>query len=72
MKFLLKYVAPVVAILWLANVRPLAAVVAVLLCIIRCAFKSGLVSHLFALFVHGVIAAFLRGLWRLVFSRRGS
>lgn len=72
MKFLLKYVAPVVAVLWLANVRPLAAAVAILVCIIRCAFKSGLVSHLFALFVHDVMAALLKGLWRLVFSRRGS
>jgi hypothetical protein len=72
MKFLLKYVLPVLAIVWLAKVHPLGAVVAVLLCVVRCAFKSGVFSHLFALFVHDVIVAILRGFWRLVFLRRRS
>ena len=72
MKFLLKYLLPVLAIAWLARVHPLGAVVAVLLCVVRCAFKSGVCSHLFALFVHDVIMAILRGFWRLVFLRRRS
>ncbi len=48
MKFLLRHILPVLAIVWLARVHPLGAVVAVLLCVVRCAFKSGMFSHLFA------------------------
>lgn len=70
MKFFLKYIAPIFAIIWLARIHPLGAVVAILLCIIRCAFRSRVLSHLFAMFVHDVLLVFLKGAWRLVFQRR--
>ena len=68
MRFFLKYLLPVLTMVWLVRVHPLGAVVAVLLCIIRCAFRSHLLSHLFAMFVHDVILVLLRWAWRLVFS----
>ena len=48
MKFFLKFIAPVLAIMWLAQIHPLGAVVAILLCLIRCSFKSRLFGRLFA------------------------
>lgn len=72
MKFFLKYILPVLAIVWLARVHPLGAVVAVLLCVIRCAFKSHVFSHLFAMLIHDVLLLVLRGMWRSVFCRRRS
>lgn len=72
MRFFLKYVAPLLALVWLANVHPLGAVVAVMLCLVRCAFRSRMFSHLVALFLHDCLLALLKGMWRLVFSRRGS
>lgn len=72
MKLFLKYAAPVFAVLWLANVHPLGAVVAVLLCLVRCAFRSQVFSHLFALFVHDIVLTVLRGMRCLFFSRRRS
>jgi hypothetical protein len=70
MKFFFKYVAPVLAILWLAQVHPLGACLAILLCVIRCAFKSRVLSHLFAMFVHDVLLVLVKGVGRLVFPRR--
>lgn len=70
MKFFLKYVAPVLAILWLAQVHPLGAVVAILLCALRGAFKSRVFSHLFAHFVYDVLKGLTVGMARLFFRRR--
>jgi hypothetical protein len=70
MKFVLKYVAPVLAILWLAQVSPLGAVVAILLCVIRCAFKSHVLSTMFAHFVYDVLKSITMGVARLIFRRR--
>lgn len=72
MKLFLKYAAPVFAILWLAKVHPLGAVVAVLLCLVRCAFRSQVFSHLFALFIHDIVLTVLKWMWSLLFSRRPS
>lgn len=70
MKFFFRFVAPVLAILWLAQVHPLGAVVAVVLCLIRCAFKSHLFGRLFAHFTYDLMKATALGLMRIVFNRR--
>jgi len=70
MKFFLRFVAPVLAILWLAQVHPLGAVVAVCLCIVRCAFKSRVFTHVFSHFIYDVMKNVTLGLLRLVFRRR--
>jgi hypothetical protein len=72
MKFFLKYIAPVLAILWLANVHPLGAMVAIGVCVLRCAFKSRVFSHMFAHFVYDVLKVITLGGARLVFKRRRS
>ena len=70
MKFFFRFVAPVLVILWLAQVHPLGAVVAILLCLIRCAFKSHLFGRLFAHFVYDVLKGSAAAVARLVFGRR--
>ncbi len=55
MRFFLRYVAPVLAILWLVQVRPWAAAVAVLLCVIRSAFKSHVFSTMFAHLLYDIL-----------------
>ena len=70
MKFFLKYIAPILAILWLAKVHPLGAIVVILLCVIRCAFKSHVLSTMFAHFVYDVLKSITLGVARLVFKRR--
>jgi hypothetical protein len=70
MKFFLRYVAPVLAILWLANTHPLGALVAIILCIIRCAFKSRLFSRLFAHAIYDILKRTVAGTARLLLSRR--
>jgi hypothetical protein len=70
MKFMLKYAVPALAILWLARVHPLGAVVAILLCVIRCAFKSRVLSHMFAHFLYDVLRGITLGSSRLMFKRR--
>jgi hypothetical protein len=69
-KFFLKYLLPVLAMLWLVRVHPLGAAVAVLLCIIRCAFKSHLLSRLFAHAVYDILKATALAATRLIFRRR--
>ena len=70
MKFFLLFVAPVLAILWLAQVHPLGAVLAILLCIIRCAFKSRVFSHIFAHAVYDILKDTAAGVVRLAFGPR--
>lgn len=72
MKFFLKYLLPVLAVLWLMNEHPLGAAVAILLCVIRCAFKSRVLSHLFAHFVYDIMKCITMGIARFVFGRRPS
>jgi hypothetical protein len=69
MKFFLKFIAPVLAIMWLARIHPLGAIVAILLCLIRCAFKSRLFGRLFAHALYDLLKAGTLGLTRLVFRR---
>lgn len=69
MKFFLKYIAPILAVLWLARVHPLGAVVLLLLCVIRCAFKSRILSHMFAHFAYDILKATTLGLARLICTR---
>ena len=69
MKFFLRFVAPVLAILWLANVHPLGAALAILLCVIRCAFKSRTFSHIFANLIYDILKSMTTALARLVFRR---
>jgi hypothetical protein len=69
MKFFLKFIAPILAIVWLAQIHPLGAVVAILLCVIRCAFKSRLFGRLFAHAFYDLLKAGTLGLARLVFRR---
>jgi len=70
MRFFLQFVAPVLAILWLAQVHPLGAVVAILLCAIRAAFKSRLFSRIFAHAVYDILKGTVAAAVRLVFGRR--
>jgi hypothetical protein len=70
MKFFFRFVAPVLAILWLANVHPLGAALAILLCVIRCAFKSRLFGQLFAHFIYDILKGGAMAVARLVFGRR--
>ena len=70
MKFFLRFIAPLLAILWLANTHPLGAVLAVVLCVIRCAFKSRLLSRLLAHAVYDILKATALGLARLIFRQR--
>jgi hypothetical protein len=69
MNFFLKYIAPILAILWLAKAHPLGAVVAILLCVIRCAFKSRVFTHVFSHFIYDLLKGATLGLVRLVFRR---
>jgi hypothetical protein len=70
MKFFLRFIAPILAILWLSRVSPLGAAVAVLLCVVRCCFKSRVFSHLFAHLVYDILKGTAAGASRLVFGRR--
>jgi hypothetical protein len=70
MKFFFQYVAPVLAILWLAHAHPIWAFVAILLCLIRCAFKSRILSHMFAHFIYDVLKVLTLGVARILFHRR--
>jgi hypothetical protein len=70
MRFFFRFVVPVLAILWLAQVSPLGAVVAILLCVIRCAFKSHVLSTMFAHFLYDILKGIALGVARLVFRRR--
>jgi hypothetical protein len=70
MKFVLRFLAPVLAILWLANVHPLGAVLAILLCGVRCAFKNRVFSQIFAHLVYDILKGSAAGVARLVFGRR--
>jgi hypothetical protein len=70
MKFFLKFIAPILAIGWLAQIHPLGAVVAILLCVIRCAFKSHLFGRLFAHALYDLLKAGTLGLARLAFRRK--
>ena len=70
MKFFLRFVAPVLAILWLAQVHPLGAVLAIVLCIIRCAFKSRMFSHILAHAFYDILKGTAAGTVRLAFGRR--
>lgn len=70
MKFALKYLVPVLAILWLAKVHPLGAIVAILLCVIRCAFKSHVFSTMFAHFLYDILKGIALRATRLVFRRK--
>jgi hypothetical protein len=69
MKLFLKYIAPVLAIVWLAEIHPLGAVVAIILCGVRSAFKGHLFGRVFAHFIYDVMKATTLGLARLVFRR---
>lgn len=69
MSFFLKYVAPILAILWLVKVHPLGAIVAIGVCVIRCAFKSRVFSHIFAHFVYDVLKGVTLAVTRFVFKR---
>jgi hypothetical protein len=69
MKFFLKYIAPVFAILWLAKAHSLGAVLAILLCVIRCAFKSRVFTHVFSHFIYDVMKGTMLGLLKLAFRR---
>jgi len=69
-RFILKYIVPVFAIVWLAKVHPLGAIVAIAVCVIRCAFKSRVLSHMFAHFVYDMLKGIMLGAVRLVFKRR--
>ena len=70
MRFFLKYLAPILAILWLAQVHPLGAMVAIVVCVLRCAFQSRVFAHLFAHFVYDVLKGLTVGIARLFFRRR--
>lgn len=70
MKFFFQYVAPVLAILWLAQTHPLGACLAILLCVIRCAFKSRVLSHMFAHFLYDILKGATLGVARILFHRR--
>lgn len=70
MKFFFRYILPVLAILWLVQVHPFGAVVAILLCIIRCAFKSHVLSTMFAHFLYDILKGAAVGIARLLFRRR--
>lgn len=70
MKVFLKYVAPILAILWLAKVHPLGAVVAIGACVLRCAFKSRVFSHMFAHLLYDILKGITMGVARLIFRRR--
>ena len=69
MKFFLKYLAPILLIAWLARVHPLGAMVAVVLCFIRCAFKNRVFTHIFSHFIYDVMKGTTLGLFRLLFRR---
>jgi hypothetical protein len=69
MKFFLKYVAPIFAIVWLAEIHPLGAVVAIILCGVRSAFKGHLFGRLFAHALYDLLKAVTLGLTRLFFRR---
>lgn len=70
MRFFFQFVAPILAILWLAQIHPLGAVVAILLCLIRCAFKSHLFGRLFAHFIYDILRGSAMAITRLVFDRK--
>jgi hypothetical protein len=70
MKFFFQYVAPVLAILWLAQAHPIGALVAIVLCLIRCAFKSRILSHMFAHFIYDVLKVLTLGVARILFHCR--
>ena len=70
MKFFLRYIAPILAILWLSHVSPLGAVVAIVICLIRYVFKSHLFGRLFSHFIYDLMKATTLGLLRRVFHRR--
>ena len=70
MTFFLRFIAPVLVILWLAKVHPLGAALAIVLCVIRCAFKSRVFTHVFSHFIYDVMKSVTLGLLRLVFRRR--
>ena len=70
MKLFLKYIAPGLAIVWLAKIHPLGAVVAICLCIVRCIFKSQVFTHVFSHFIYDMMKNASLGLLRLVFRRR--
>jgi hypothetical protein len=69
MRLFLKYVAPVLAILWLAKVHPLGALVALGVCVARCAFKSRVFSHMFAHLAYDILKSITLGVARLIFRR---
>jgi hypothetical protein len=69
MRFFLRFVAPTLAILWLAQIHPWGAVVAILLCLIRTAFKSRVFSHIFAHLVYDILKGTAAGVARLVSGR---
>lgn len=70
MKFFFQYAAPLLAILWLAHAHPIGAFVAIVLCLIRCAFKSRIFSHMFAHFVYDIVKVVTLGITRILFRRR--
>ena len=71
MKFFFRFVAPVLAILWLANVHPLGALLAGVLCVIRCAFKSRLLPGQFAHALYDTLKTTVPGTARLLLCRTG-
>ncbi len=70
MKFFLRFVAPILAILWLSRVSPLGAIVAVLLCVVRCCFSSRVFSHIFAHLVYDMLKRIVAGVAQLSSGRR--
>jgi hypothetical protein len=66
-KFFLKFIVPVLAILWLAKIHPLGAVVAILLCFMRCAFKSRLFVNILGHFIYDVLKYITFFVFKLVF-----
>lgn len=70
MKFFLRFIAPILAILWLAQVHSFGAIVAIVLCLIRCAFKSHIISTIFAHIFYDLLKGFASSISRLVFGQR--
>jgi hypothetical protein len=66
MKFFFRFIAPVLAILWLAKVHPLGACLAILLCVIRCAFKSRVFSHVFSHVLYDALKGITIGVVRFI------
>ncbi len=61
MKSILKYAVMGFGLLLLCRISPLGAATVVVMCLIKCCFKSGVVRDVVALLIHDFIRWVLRG-----------